>query len=374
MQQDDGGCGSQAPSHSAGAPPAAEEADNFERQELASLEVDCVKVCGLRLPVLRRRTDYFAACAGDLPIKSTGLVLWECGLLLADYLGFARWVSFEKATQKADAEERPWWMINPPAPVVPTRFWSDPVRGAVLELGGGCGLVAAVVASLGASVVCTDGDPAALRTADRNCREARRRKKEDWGDVKLRELSFGDAEAARHLVRELGPFSFVVGSDLLYGDGAPPEPLIETLAALAAEPGTRDAEVILAVKNRCADEVGAFCSLARARGLWEVRLADSEDLPEGYDCGRSFYGSEDYPAYHVIHLKAKRHQDEACTSDGHRAACGDSGTSAIAVLTGTEEEQEVSTRAGLDGSEPQPPAKRARVTQAPGDEGSAAIE
>lgn len=310
------------------------------------LEVDLIKVCGLDLRLLRRRSDYFAACAGDLPIKSTGLVLWECGVLLADYLGFARWIGSSSSSNEqkqtrtgrttedvsctgADVLQAhgPWWMLHPPAPVVPTRFWSAADRGTVLELGGGCGLVAAALASLGARVVCTDGDPAALKTASQNCREARRRAaKGYWGDVKLRSLSWGDAEAARTLLDELGPFSFVVGSDLLYGDAAPPQPLLETLAAMAEHPGARRAEVILAVKNRCADEVGAFCRLAEARRLWDVRLASTDDFPEGYDCRRSFYGSEDRPAYNVIHLtpRCPQEQGEPFEAEAtHDRAAGD---------------------------------------------------
>lgn len=298
-------------------PPGLEQESELNAgSEFLGLEVDPIKVCGLEMPVLRRRSDYFAACAGDLPIKSTGLVLWECGVLLADYLGFARWLhsgtdqpgSSDAGQDRLAGAAQPWWMLHPPAPVVPTRFWSAPERGTVLELGGGCGLVAAVLASLGADVVCTDGDPAALETAAQNCRVARRRyegEKKQWGNVRLRALNFGESEAAQRLVRELGPFSFIVGSDLLYGDAAPAEPLVETLACLAGEPGSCHAEVVLAVKNRCADEVEAFCRLARARDLWTVRLANADDLPEGYDCRRSFYGSEDSPAYNVIHLVRK---------------------------------------------------------------------
>mmetsp|Transcript_13765 Transcript_13765/g.39333 ORF Transcript_13765/g.39333 Transcript_13765/m.39333 type:complete len:370 (+) Transcript_13765:42-1151(+) len=304
------------------------------------MEVESVSVCGLDLRVLRRRGDYYAACAGDLPIRSTGVVLWECGVLLADYLGYARWVrggaSVETPCPAGDgaAEDRgeaevardesetkckevpvaakefsphPWWMTHPPAPVVPSRFWSSR-RGRVLELGGGCGLVTAVLASLGAHVVCSDGDPEALRTAKRNCSEAKSRygigARNQWGATDFHELRWGDPAAARRLVKEFGPFDFIVGSDLLYGDSSPPGPLLETLAAVASEPGGRDAEVILAAKSRCVDEAQRFCGLARQRGLWSVSLADHGDFLDGYQemFKAATGGGPEVPAYNVIHL------------------------------------------------------------------------
>lgn len=274
---------------------------------LSGLEVDIVVVCGLELRILRRRRDFFAACAGDLPIKSTGLVLWECGPLLADYLGYARW-------KQSDHDATPWWQLHPPAPIVPSRFWPG---HRVLELGCGCGLVAAVLASLGASVVATDCDEATLETAQLNAREAERRafharkaqqrrhhktgnQDYEFGKVEFAPLTWGDADAAQSLARERGPFHYVVGSDLLYGDKSPPEPLVETLAALFSDPGFANAEVILALKNRCADETGAFCRVAQERGLWSILHADSDDLLEGYD-GESAYGG-DGPAYSVVRL------------------------------------------------------------------------
>lgn len=141
-----------------------------------------VTVCGLSFRILRRRSDFFKAVAGDLPVSSTGLVLWECGLLLAEYLGYACFTEVPEGV-------RGWWQLHEPAPVVPTRclewksewcsgaarFWRSQLP--VLELGGGAGLVCAALASLGASVVYTDLDLAALRTAEQNCLEAERRQR-----------------------------------------------------------------------------------------------------------------------------------------------------------------------------------------------------
>lgn len=256
-----------------------------------------VNVCGLVFRVLRRRSDFFAAVAGDLPIKSTGLVLWECALLLADYLGYARWVGCG-----AEANSHPWWQLHPPAPVVPSRFWRE---RNVLELGGGCGLVAIALASLGAHVVCTDGDPAALQTARQNAAEAKLRYAQEWGAAQFLELSFSDATTARRIVQEQGPFEYIVGSDLLYGERAPPAPLVEVLAALCSEAGGREAQVVLACKNRCADEAQAFCRLAQDRGIWDIRLADSEDFLEGFDVPCTHADDPVSPAYNIIHLAAK---------------------------------------------------------------------
>ena len=74
-----------------------------------------VTVCGLFFRMKRRRTDFFKAVAGDLPINSTGLVLWECGLLLAEYLTYACFAEPLGSVQK-------WWQLHEPAPVVPSRL------------------------------------------------------------------------------------------------------------------------------------------------------------------------------------------------------------------------------------------------------------
>eukprot|EP00928_Gymnodinium_smaydae_P055720 TRINITY_DN39208_c0_g1_i1.p1 TRINITY_DN39208_c0_g1~~TRINITY_DN39208_c0_g1_i1.p1 ORF type:complete len:380 (-),score=88.38 TRINITY_DN39208_c0_g1_i1:84-1166(-) len=261
-----------------------------------AFEVDCVDVCGLSLRILRRRSDFFAACAGDLPILSTGLVLWECANLLADYLGYVRW--------QGSRDEGPWWQLHPPAAALPSRFWQGK---RVLELGGGCGLVSAALACFGASVLCTDGDEAALRTAEKNTNEARRRYSKDWGSVRFQRLSWGKAhdDDVATLVREHGPFDYIVGSDLLYGDKAPAPPLVDTLAALSAQPGSREAMAILALKNRCANELREFRNEAERRELWDLRVAPPEDLLDGFDGNTSkFYGG-DGPLYNVVHLELR---------------------------------------------------------------------
>merc|ERR1712023_90114 len=105
------------------------------------------------------------------------------------------------------------------------------------------------------------------------------------------ELLFSNVAAAQRIMQEHGPFEYIVGSDLLYGDRAPPDPLVEVLAALSSAPGGREAQVILAVKNRCADEAQAFCRLAKDRGLWKIRLADPDDFLEGFNSNCK-YGDE----------------------------------------------------------------------------------
>ncbi|CAJ1399279.1 unnamed protein product [Effrenium voratum] len=269
-------------------------------QVCTGLEVEPVEVCGLSFRILRRRSDFFAAVAGDLPVSSTGLVLWECAILLAEYLGYAGWTG--------GYEDRNWWQLHPPAAVVPARFWRR--QRAVLELGGGAGLVCAALTSLGAQVVYTDGDPAALRTAELNLANAwaqrRKRGKEGWGSCTFRRLSFGDEEAARKIVEELGPFGHVVGSDLLYGDRAPPEPLLDTLAALARAQDALGEPflVTIAIKNRCCDEVEVFAGAARQRGLWAVSRAEPAALPESFQVqADEFYGRQAKPGYCVVHLR-----------------------------------------------------------------------
>jgi len=284
-------------------------------------ELDAVSVCGLSLSLFRRRSDFFAACAGDLPIMSTGVVLWECGVLLADYLGYARWVDVV-GRPGSDACQTPWWQLHPPAAVVPSRFWSG---RSVLELGGGCGLVTIALASLGADVVYTDGDPAALRTAERNAAQARARYSKEWGSVKFAQFNWDDTVVPQRLAREHGPFEFVVGSDLLYGDRAPPGALVDALVALAQEPGSMSAQVILAVKNRCADETVAFRSLIRQRSLWEFRLADPENFLEGFH-GPCLYEGGTGPAYNIVHLVPHRSAPDPAVKAG-----GDHSTATVAV-------------------------------------------
>lgn len=332
----------------------------------SAFELDSVTVCGLELRMLRRRHDFFAACAGDLPVRATGTVLWECGVLLADYLGYARWL----AAQAGGAEPgsgAPWWMLHPPAPVVPTRFWSAPERGLVLELGGGCGLVAAVLSSLGARVLCTDGDPNALRTARQNCADARRRHdgaRGDWGDVSFRELKWGDAEAARSMSRDCGPFGLIVGSDLLYGEEAKPAPLVETLAELCVQTpeGVSAAEVIIAIKNRCRNEVRDFCRLASERDIWHVRLADVDDFPEGFDGRYQDDRDEDCAAYAIIHLVPKpRGVVAERPPDAAEAARAQEGASAEAAASAAAAREQEGASAEAAAVAPPPAAKRPRV-------------
>ncbi|CAE8600150.1 unnamed protein product, partial [Polarella glacialis] len=69
---------------------------------VSGLEVDNVSVCGRSFRILRRRQDYFAACAGDLPVTSTGTVLWECSVLLSEYLGFASFLNYDVTDAATD--------------------------------------------------------------------------------------------------------------------------------------------------------------------------------------------------------------------------------------------------------------------------------
>eukprot|EP00439_Symbiodinium_sp_Y106_P009130 s274_g1.t1 len=296
-------------------------------QVCSGLEVENVSVCGSSFRILRRRTDFFAAVAGDLPLSSTGLVLWESAVLLAEYLGYGGFLScgLDRSQTTAHTNSVKWWLTHPPAAVVPSRFWRSQ-RRPVLELGGGAGLVTAALASLGAYVVYTDGDLAAIETATLNCRNAqarhgrmrkrRRRSKErddreemlGGGSCVFRRLAFGEVEAARQLVDELGPFSHVVGSDLLYGDKAPPAPLLDTLCALAEAQQKCSVEpflVTLAIKNRCCDEVEAFVAAAEQRQRWEIHVADASTLPESFQrAAEGFYGCQEKAAYCIVHLRA----------------------------------------------------------------------
>jgi len=308
----------------------------FQYGSEPDMEAECVSVCGLDLCMVRRRGDYFAAVAGDLDVQATGVVLWECGLLLAEYLGYALWINGAKTElSEGDADPHPWWMTHPPAPVVPSRFWSSKGH-RVLELGGGCGLVSAALACLGASVVCSDGDPAALEMAKKNCHAAKSRygygARTNWGSVDFQQLRWGDEATVRQLVRDHGPFGFVVGSDLLYGDASPAGPLLETLAAIAVEPGGEGAEVILAMKNRCRDEAFAFCSLAREYGLWYVRMVSQDDLPDRFNA--TWQPTDDRPtrenqAFHVIHMTVLRAHGQS----GARLEKGEN----VALCSGTGE-------------------------------------
>mmetsp|Transcript_39268 Transcript_39268/g.73260 ORF Transcript_39268/g.73260 Transcript_39268/m.73260 type:complete len:336 (+) Transcript_39268:74-1081(+) len=297
-------------------------------QVCSGLEIESVTVCGLSFRILRRRTDFFAAVAGDLPLSSTGVVLWESALLLAEYLGFGGFLSSALGSHEAAERQsaKKWWQTHPPAAVVPSRFWSEQLP--VLELGGGAGLVAAALTSLGAAVVYTDGDLAAIETAKLNCRNAqslhaRKRKRhpdaKDAKDAKgvkprgscvFRHLPFGDADAARRLADDLGPFGHVVGSDLLYGETAPPGPLLDTLAAVAESqhcqdrPSTEPFLVTLAIKNRCCDEAEAFAAAARERRMWTVDIADPSLLPESFQrAAEGFCGCQEKAAYCIVHLR-----------------------------------------------------------------------
>eukprot|EP00929_Paragymnodinium_shiwhaense_P000180 TRINITY_DN100424_c0_g1_i1.p1 TRINITY_DN100424_c0_g1~~TRINITY_DN100424_c0_g1_i1.p1 ORF type:complete len:364 (+),score=56.05 TRINITY_DN100424_c0_g1_i1:81-1172(+) len=319
--------------------PRLDEEDDLElsSRTLAGMEAEVTKVCGLEIKMLRRSADYFAACAGDLPIKSTGLVLWECGLLLADYLGYARWL------EAVARNQRPWWEIHAPAAVIPSRFWHGK---RVLELGGGCGLVSVMLACLGAHVLCTDGDRAALATAKRNALEARKRYRKNWGSVDFCLLSWGHEESAKFLAESKGPFDYIVGSDLLYGDKAPPQPLVDTLRSLTSVSSCEHAEIVIVAKNRCANELEGFQRAAEALDRWDVALADHEDLLAGYDGRSTFYGS-DAPLYGVFRLTRK-------TAPEHHAASETESCAAQKVVS-------VDAAGPIAGREP--PAKLRRLLQ-----------
>ncbi|CAL1140747.1 unnamed protein product [Cladocopium goreaui] len=274
-------------------------------QELAEedLELESVTVCGRRFGIHRRRSNGIPAA------DATGLVLWECALLLAEYLGYGLWRDTSDARSTTSLT---WWQLHPPAPVVPARFWRS--QPAVLELGGGCGLVTLALRSLGARVVYTDGDAAALRLAQRNLRAET---SETQHRCHFRRLRFGDQAAAKTLLTELGPFGHVVGSDLVYGaEKSRRCALLDTLQALAEAQemlevkGSRTAApflVTLAIKNRCCDEVELLVKEALEREIWTLRCAESRSLPESFQQeAEAFYGPPGRPSYCVVHLRFQR--------------------------------------------------------------------
>eukprot|EP00435_Cladocopium_sp_Y103_P017566 s3628_g4.t1 len=272
------------------------------------LELESVTVCGRRFRIHRRRSN------GTSAADATGLVLWECALLLAEYLGYGLWRDSRDRSPASPASPArststsTWWQLHPPAPVVPARFWRT--QPAVLELGGGCGLVTLALVSLGARVVYTDGDAAVLRLAQRNCAETAMPRSR----CHFRRLRFGDQEAAKSLLMELGPFGHVVGSDLIYGAGfARRCALLDTLQALAEAQemlevkGSRTAApflVTLAIKNRCCDEVELLIKEALEREIWTLRRAETSALPESFQQeAEAFYGPPGRPSYCVVHLR-----------------------------------------------------------------------
>ncbi|OLP90113.1 hypothetical protein AK812_SmicGene28333 [Symbiodinium microadriaticum] len=268
-------------------------------QVCSGLEVENVSVCGSSFRILRRRTDFFAAVAGDLPLSSTGLVLWESAVLLAEYLGYGGFLScgLDRSETTAHAKPVKWWLTHPPAAVVPSRFWRSQTR-PVLELGGGAGLVTAALATLGAYMVYTDGDLAAIETATLNCRNAQAR----HGRMRKRRRRSKEKDDREEM---LGGGSCVFRQ---YGDKAPPWPLLDTLCALAEAQQKFCVEpflVTLAIKNRCCDEVEAFVAAAEQRQRWEIHVADASTLPESFQrAAEGFYGCQDKAAYCIVHLRA----------------------------------------------------------------------
>ena len=148
-----------------------------------------------------------------------------------------------------------------------------PLKSVAVELGSGCGLVATVLALLGARVLATDLQPnlALLQqNLEANTRGAP-------GSASTAPLAWGRAAAERVLAEVGGCVDLVVASDVMYIHEAVPD-LVATLAVLTGAGTT----VLLAHgRNRPAE--AAFLEAAATAGLCARELASSE-LDAVYQC------------------------------------------------------------------------------------------
>ena len=210
------------------------------------------------LPVLLPTRTIRLPCGRDIVIRQhqrreeerigTGGVLWEAAIVLADLVG--------RMTQHF--------------------AWKGK---RVLELGAGTGLVAISLAVEGAEVCATDGNPRVLDGAIANVQAAM----PFPGRVTVEQFDWNSA-ADLEKIQAAGPWSAIVGSDLVYpgnagrkcvdsNDQMPPadQTLISLLSALA----TTDTTILLALKDRTG-ELQRFHESVLRRGGWTIHRSPPE--------------------------------------------------------------------------------------------------
>jgi len=168
---------------------------------------------------------------------------------------------------------------------------ADGMTGAaVLDLGCGTGAVGLFAAALGASrVLLTDQSDGALANAKRNI--AMNRDVLGAANVATRQLAFGAAGAP-----PMGPWTWILGSDIVY-DGSALTALMRTLCSLLAqEPPPR---IILAIPNRTPTPVLSY--FTNAKGL-RASVLTVERAPE-HDGGSAQPGEQERVPVSVVEVK-----------------------------------------------------------------------
>ncbi|XP_010940383.1 uncharacterized protein [Elaeis guineensis] len=157
--------------------PASRRQNEFVRHSSLSLRLDA---CGHHLSILQSPSSMSTPGV-------TGAVMWDSGVVLGKFLEHA---------------------------VDSGRLVLQGKR--VVELGSGCGLVGCIAALLGADVILTDL-PDRLRLLKKNV-EDNVDEGNARGSARVSELTWGDELDAEFI--EPSPPEFVLGSDVIYSEGA----------------------------------------------------------------------------------------------------------------------------------------------------------
>ncbi len=150
------------------------------------------------------------------PSMGVGRSVWESGLRLVDFLDF--------------------------------NYREEMAGAKVLELGTGTGVVGISAACMGAHAVLTDREPRLFELIESNVKKNAHTMKKGGGTAVSTILEWGNKH---HIaaVQKLGPFDFIIGSDILYTSSVHAK-LAETIKTLIVNTPDHSTKVFIAYPSR----------------------------------------------------------------------------------------------------------------------------